>query len=114
MALEIVFSGVGEDAIAYFKNLKFDIKDSDGVLDKFKSSIAESCGSVGASFDRMSSRVASALGSLKKLLTKVPWGAMVSIAFGVALVHSLNKFIAALNTLGTPIGNLTKRPEWFA
>lgn len=103
-----IFAGVGEDAIAYFKNLKFDIKDSDGVLDKFKNSIAESCGSVGASFDRMSNRVASALGNLKELLTKVPWGAMVSIAFGVALIHSLNKFIAALNTLGTPIGNLTK------
>ncbi len=103
-----IFAGIGEDAIAYFKNLKFDIKDSDGILDKFKNSIAESCGSVGASFDRMSNRVASALGSLKELLTKVPWGAMISIAFGVALIHSLNKFIAALNTLGTPIGNLTK------
>lgn len=102
------FSGVGTDAAGYFKNLKLDIKDSDGVLKSFQTAISEACTNVGLSFDRLGNRATATFSIIRDWLDKVPWGALVSIAFGVALIRSLNNFILAISKIGTPIGNLTK------
>lgn len=103
-----VFAGVGTDAVNYFKNLKFDIKDSDGVLASFQNAVSESCKSVGLSFEHLGNRAAGAFQIIRDWLDKVPWAAIVSIGFGISLINSLNKFINAISALGTPIGNLTK------
>ena len=103
-----VFAGVGSDAANYFKNLKINITDSDGVLSKFEAAISNACESVGLSFTRLQDRTSATFTVIRGWLENVPWGSLVAIGFGLILLNQINKFITAINNLGSPIEKLTK------
>ena len=102
-----IFKGIGSDATNWFKNLSFNITDSDGVLDKFQNTVKAACAQTGASFINLSNNVTKAFTVIRGWLDKVPWGSLISIVFGMVLINQINKVINAIAALGGPIGTLT-------
>lgn len=103
-----IFKGIGVDAQNWFKNLNFNITDSDGILDKFQNSVKTACSQVGMSFDNLQKNTDKVFTTIKNLLEKIPWASIVSIAFGMTLIHQINKFVTAMSGVGLPIESLAK------
>lgn len=103
-----IFKGIGVDAQNWFKNLNFNITDSDGILDKFQNSVKTACSQVGMSFDNLQKNTDKVFTTIKNLLEKIPWASIVSIAFGMTLIHQINKFVTAMSSVGLPIESLAK------
>lgn len=103
-----IFKGIGVDAQNWFKNLNFNITDSDGILDKFQNSVKSACNQVGMSFDNLQKNTDKVFTTIKNLLEKIPWASIVSIAFGMTLIHQINKFVTAMSGVGLPVESLAK------
>lgn len=103
-----IFKGIGVDAQNWFKNLNFNITDSDGILDKFQNSVKTACSQIGMSFDNLQKNTDKVFTTIKNLLEKIPWASIVSIAFGMTLIHQINKFVTAISGVSLPVENLAK------
>lgn len=102
-----IFSQIGKDAWSWFKGLTTNITDTNGLLESFKSTIESVCDKTGASFDNLTRRISIVFNTLRGWLKDVPWGALLSIAFGFGIIQSVNNFTKAMTQFATAIGNLT-------
>lgn len=102
-----IFSQIGKDAWSWFKGLTTNITDTNGLLESFKSTIESVCDKTGASFDNLTRRISIVFNTLRGWLKDVPWGALLSIAFGFGIIQSINNFTKAMTQFATAIGNLT-------
>ena len=102
-----IFKSIGIDAQSWFKDLDVRIGSANGVLDKFKSTVQEACDKTGASFENLNNRVMKVFTNLRDFLQNVPWGALISVFFGLKIISTINNFVKAMTTLATAIGNLT-------
>lgn len=102
-----IFSQIGKDAWSWFKGLTSNITDTNGLLENFKSTVESVCNKTGASFDNLTRRISIVFNTLRGWLKDVPWGALLSIAFGFGIIQSVNNFTKAMTQFATAIGNLT-------
>lgn len=102
-----IFSQIGKDAWSWFKGLTNNITDTNGLLESFKSTVESVCDKTGASFDNLTRRISIVFNTLRGWLKDVPWGALLSIAFGFGIIASINNFTKAMTQFATAIGNLT-------
>lgn len=102
-----IFSQIGKDAWSWFKGLTTSITDTNGLLENFKSTVENVCDKTGASFDNLTRRISIVFNTLRGWLKDVPWGALLSIAFGFGIIQSVNNFTKAMTQFATAIGNLT-------
>ena len=102
-----IFSQIGKDAWSWFKGLTTSITDTNGLLESFKSTVESVCDKTGASFDNLTRRISIVFNTLRGWLKNVPWGALLSIAFGFGIIQSVNNFTKAMTQFATAIGNLT-------
>lgn len=102
-----IFSQIGKDAWSWFKGLTTSITDTNGLLESFKSTVESVCDKTGASFDNLTRRISIVFNTLRGWLKDVPWGALLSIAFGFGIIQSVNNFTKAMTQFATAIGNLT-------
>ena len=102
-----IFSQIGKDAWSWFKELTTSITDTNGLLESFKSTIESVCDKTGASFDNLTRRISIVFNTLRGWLKNVPWGALLSIAFGFGIIQSVNNFTKAMTQFAKEIGNLT-------
>lgn len=102
-----IFSQIGKDAWSWFKGLTTSITDTNGLLENFKSTVENVCDKTGASFDNLTRRISIVFNTLRGWLKDVPWGALLSIAFGFGVIQSINNFTKAMTQFATAIGNLT-------
>lgn len=102
-----IFSQIGKDAWSWFKGLTTSITDTNGLLESFKSTVESVCDKTGASFDNLTRRISIVFNTLRGWLKNVPWGALLSIAFGFGIIQSINNFTKAMTQFATAIGNLT-------
>lgn len=102
-----IFSQIGKDAWSWFKGLTTSITDTNGLLESFKSTVESVCNKTGASFDNLTRRISIVFNTLRGWLKNVPWGALLSIAFGFGIIQSVNNFTKAMTQFATAIGNLT-------
>lgn len=102
-----IFSQIGKDAWSWFKGLTTNITDTNGLLESFKSTIESVCDKTGASFDNLTRRISIVFNTLRGWLKDVPWGALLSIAFGFGIIQSVNNFTKAMTQFAKAIGNLT-------
>lgn len=102
-----IFSQIGKDAWSWFKGLTTNITDTNGLLESFKSTIESVCDKTGASFDNLTRRISIVFNTLRGWLKDVPWGALLSIAFGFGIIQSVNNFTKVMTQFATAIGNLT-------
>lgn len=102
-----IFSQIGKDAWSWFKGLTSNITDTNGLLENFKSTVENVCNKTGASFDNLTRRISIVFNTLRGWLKDVPWGALLSIAFGFGIIASINNFTKAMTQFATAIGNLT-------
>lgn len=102
-----IFSQIGKDAWSWFKGLTTNITDTNGLLENFKSTVETVCDKTGASFDNLTRRISIIFNTLRGWLKDVPWGALLSIAFGFGIIASINNFTKAMTQFATAIGNLT-------
>lgn len=102
-----IFSQIGKDAWSWFKGLTTSITDTNGLLESFKSTIESVCDKTGASFDNLTRRISIVFNTLRGWLKDVPWGALLSIAFGFGIIQSVNNFTKAMTQFAKAIGNLT-------
>lgn len=102
-----IFSQIGKDAWSWFKGLTTNITDTNGLLESFKSTVESVCNKTGASFDNLTRRISIVFNTLRGWLKDVPWGALLSIAFGFGIIQSVNNFTKAMTQFATAIGNLT-------
>lgn len=102
-----IFSQIGKDAWSWFKGLTTSITDTNGLLESFKSTVESVCDKTGASFDNITRRISIVFNTLRGWLKDVPWGALLSIAFGFGIIQSVNNFTKAMTQFATAIGNLT-------
>jgi tape measure domain-containing protein len=103
-----IFSQIGKDAWSWFKGLTTSITDTNGLLENFKSTVESVCNKTGASFDNLTRRISIVFNTLRGWLKDVPWGALLSIAFGFGIIQSVNNFTKVMTKFVTEIGNLTK------
>ena len=103
-----IFSQIGTDAQNWFKGLVDEIKGSDGFLERFKETVQKACEATGASFDNLTRRVGTIFNTIKYWLSEVPWGALISIAFGLGIMKSMNNFTLAMTNFTKAIANLTQ------
>lgn len=101
-----IFSQIGKDAWSWFKGLTASITDTNGLLESFKSTVESVCNKTGASFDNLTRRISIVFNTLRGWLKNVPWGALLSIAFGFGIIQSVNNFTKAMTQFATAIGNL--------
>lgn len=102
-----IFSQIGKDAWSWFKGLTTSITDTNGLLENFKSTVENVCDKTGASFDNLTRRISIVFNTLRGWLKDVPWGALLSIAFGFGIIQSVNNFTKVMTQFATAIGNLT-------
>lgn len=102
-----IFSQIGKDAWSWFKGLTTSITDTNGLLESFKSTVESVCDKTGASFDNLTRRISIVFNTLRGWLKNVPWGALLSIAFGFGIIQSINNFTKTMTQFATAIGNLT-------
>lgn len=102
-----IFSQIGKDAWSWFKGLTTSITDTNGLLENFKSTVESVCDKTGASFDNLTRRISIVFNTLRGWLKDVPWGALLSIAFGFGIIQSVNNFTKVMTQFATAIGNLT-------
>lgn len=102
-----IFGQIGKDAWSWFKGLTTSITDTNGLLESFKSTVESVCDKTGASFDNLTRRISIVFNTLRGWLKDVPWGALLSIAFGFGIIASINNFTKAMTQFATAIGNLT-------
>lgn len=102
-----IFSQIGKDAWSWFKGLTTSITDTNGLLESFKSTVESVCDKTGASFDNLTRRISIVFNTLRGWLKDVPWGALLSIAFGFGIIQSINNFTKTMTQFATAIGNLT-------
>lgn len=102
-----IFSQIGKDAWSWFKGLTTNIADTNGILENFKSTVESVCNKTGASFDNLTRRISIVFNTLRGWLKDVPWGALLSIAFGFGIIQSVNNFTKVMTQFATAIGNLT-------
>lgn len=102
-----IFSQIGKDAWSWFKGLTTNITDTNGLLESFKSTVESVCNKTGANFDNLTRRISIVFNTLRGWLKDVPWGALLSIAFGFGIIQSVNNFTKAMTQFATVIGNLT-------
>lgn len=102
-----IFGQIGKDAWSWFKGLTTSITDTNGLLENFKSTVENVCDKTGASFDNLTRRISMVFNTLRGWLKDVPWGALLSIAFGFGIIQSVNNFTKAMTQFATAIGNLT-------
>ena len=102
-----IFSQIGKDAWSWFKGLTTNITDTNGLLENFKSTVETVCDKTGASFDNLTRRISIIFNTLRGWLKDVPWGALLSIAFGFGIIASINNFTKVMTQFATAIGNLT-------
>lgn len=102
-----IFKNIGTDAQGWFKDLDVRIGSANGILDKFKGTVQEACDKTGASFENLNRRVTKVFTTLRDFLQNVPWGALISVFFGLKIISTINNFVKAMGTLATAIGNLT-------
>lgn len=102
-----IFSQIGKDAWSWFKGLTTSITDTNGLLESFKSTVESVCDKTGASFDNLTRRISIVFNTLRGWLKDVPWGALLSIAFGFGIIQSVNNFTKTMTQFATAIGNLT-------
>lgn len=102
-----IFSQIGKDAWNWFKGLTTSITDTNGLLENFKSAVESVCDKTGASFDNLTRRISIVFNTLRGWLKDVPWGALLSIAFGFGIIQSVNNFTKVMTQFATAIGNLT-------
>lgn len=102
-----IFSQIGKDAWSWFKGLTTNITDTNGLLESFKSTVESICDKTGASFDNLTRRISIVFNTLRGWLKDVPWGALLSIAFGFGIIQSVNNFTKVMTQFATAIGNLT-------
>lgn len=102
-----IFSQISKDAWSWFKDLITNITDTNGLLENFKSTVENVCDKTGASFDNLTRRISIVFNTLRGWLKDVPWGALLSIAFGLGIIKSINNFTKAMTQFATAIGNLT-------
>lgn len=103
-----IFSQIGKDAWSWFKGLTTNITDTNGLLENFKSTVESVCNKTGASFDNLTRRISIVFNTLRGWLKDVPWGALLSIAFGFGIIASINNFTKTMTKFATAIGDLTK------
>lgn len=103
-----IFSQIGKDAWSWFKGLTTSITDTNGLLENFKSTVESVCNKTGASFDNLTRRISIVFNTLRGWLKDLPWGALLSIAFGFGIIQSVNNFTKVMTKFVTEIGNLTK------
>ena len=103
-----IFSQNGKDAWSWFKGLTTSITDTNDLLENFKSTVESVCNKTGASFDNLTRRISIVFNTLRGWLKDVPWGALLSIAFGFGIIQSVNNFTKVMTKFVTEIGNLTK------
>lgn len=102
-----IFSQIGKDTWDWFKGLATNITGTDGLLEKFKSTVENVCDKTGASFDNLTRRISIVFSTLRDWLKDVPWGALLSIAFGFGIIASINNFTKTMTQFATAISNLT-------
>lgn len=102
-----IFSQIGTDAWSWFKDLTTNITDTNSLLENFKSTVESVCERTGASFDNLRRRVSIVFSTIQDWLKNVPWGALLSIAFGFGIIQTINNFTKTMTQLATAIGNLT-------
>lgn len=102
-----IFSQIGKDAWSWFKGLTTSITNTNGLLENFKSTVENVCDKTGASFDNLTRRISIVFNTLRGWLKDVPWGALLSIAFGFGIIQSVNNFTKVMTQFATAIGNLT-------
>nr|DAM61551.1 MAG TPA: tail tape measure [Caudoviricetes sp.] len=102
-----IFSQIGKDTWDWLKGLTTGITDTNGLLENFKSTVENVCNKTGASFDNLTRRISIVFNALRGWLKDVPWGALLSIAFGLGIIKSINNFTKAMTQFATAIGNLT-------
>lgn len=102
-----IFSQIGKDTWDWLKGLTTSITDTNGLLENFKSTVENVCDKTGASFDNLTRRISIVFNTLRGWLKDVPWGALLSIAFGLGIIKSINNFTKAMTQFATAIGNLT-------
>ena len=102
-----IFSQIGKDAWSWFKGLTTSITDTNGLFESFKSTVESICDKTGTSFDNLTRRISIVFNTLRGWLKDVPWGALLSIAFGFGIIQSVNNFTKAMTQFATAIGNLT-------
>lgn len=102
-----IFSQIGKDTWDWLKELTTSITDTNGLLENFKSTVKNVCDKTGASFDNLTRRISIVFNTLRGWLKNVPWGALLSIAFGLGIIKSINNFTKAMTQFATAISNLT-------
>lgn len=102
-----IFSQIGTDAWSWFKDLTTNIADTNGLLENFKSTVESVCERTGASFDNLRRRVSIVFSTIQGWLKNVPWGALLSIAFGFGIIQTINNFTKTMTQFATAISNLT-------
>lgn len=102
-----IFSQIGKDTWDWLKGLTTSITDTNGLLENFKSIVENVCDKTGASFDNLTRRISIVFNTLRGWLKDVPWGALLSIAFGFGIIASINNFTKAMTQFATAISNLT-------
>lgn len=103
-----IFSQIGTDVWSWFKDLTTNITDTNSLLENFKSTVESVCERTGVSFDNLRRRVSIVFSTIQDWLKNVPWGALLSIAFGFGIIQSINNFTKVMTKFVTEIGNLTK------
>ncbi len=103
-----IFQKIGSDAWNWFKELGKSITNGNGLVEKFRDSVKDACEKTGASFDHLARRVGKVFEVIKGYLQKVPWGALISIAFGLKIIATINNFTKTMTAFATALGNLTK------
>lgn len=102
-----IFGQIGADAWSWFKDLAENLTNTTGLLDNFKSTVENVCQKTGADFDNLKRRVTIVFSTIQGWLKNVPWGALLSIAFGFGIIQTINNFTKTMTQFATAIGNLT-------
>lgn len=102
-----IFGQIGADTWSWFKDLAENLTNTTGLLDNFKSTVENVCQKTGADFDNLKRRVTIVFSTIQGWLKNVPWGALLSIAFGFGIIQTINNFTKTMTQFATAIGNLT-------
>lgn len=89
-------------------DLELEVKDSEGVLSKFQSTVQNACGNVTSTFSKMGKAISNVFETIRYWLADVPWGNLLTIGLGVALIFGIYKIIKQLTNLSNSILNITK------